>query len=87
MKCDGRGKARLAYAQLVNESLKEELSSYINLEVVNLKSAYLDNENQLWLGGINVLSKIDLNTLKPNEAKAYSYFDFAKKIRKGFIFE
>ena len=41
MKCDGRGKARLAYVhllQLVNESLKEELSSYINAEDVHLKS-------------------------------------------------
>ena len=41
MKWDKRAKARLAYAhllQLVNESLKEELSSYINAEVVHLKS-------------------------------------------------
>ena len=41
MKYDRRSKARLAYAhliQLVNESLKEELSSYINAEVVHLKS-------------------------------------------------
>ena len=41
MICDGRGKARLAYAlllQLVNESLKKELSFYINAKDVHLKS-------------------------------------------------
>ena len=41
IKYDRQGKACLAYMyllQLANESLKEELSSYINTEVVHLKS-------------------------------------------------
>lgn len=51
-------------------------------EVVNLKSVYLDSYNQMWLGGINVITKFNLNQSE-NDVNAYSYFDFANRVRTG----
>ncbi len=53
-----------------------------NKDVKNLNSTYLFHDN-LWLGGVNTLTKLNLTTLKNNRVEAFTYFEFPLAARRG----